>query len=480
MVKNRRFENKDQWFGVRHIQCALIFFALAVSYALRVNMSVAIVAMTDKSSNSKFDEYPWTESTKSLILSSFFWGYVITQVPAGQVAQRYGAKPVIFWGVLICSILAILTPVCAKIGGSALVCTLRVIQGLCQGTVFPSSHNLLSKWAPFTERGKLGTISYSGVQFGTALMLCVSGELASSVLGWPSIFYMSGAAGCLWAILWYFFASSCPAENSFISEEEKLYIEMIPSDGTEAHEKNEVKAKIPTPWGAILTSVPFYMVLCAHCANNWGFWTLLTEIPTYMKNILGMDIKANALLSSLPYWAMFVLCFVFLLISEVLNKTKCMSLSFSRKFFNSLGHWVPAIGLIGMGYMDGDNVLLAIIFLTLTVGMNASCYLGFQMNHIDLSSNFAGTLMGLTNCAANIMSIIAPLTVGLIVTDEKNPDQWRIVFFVAAGFFFVGNLLFIIFGKFTTQPWNEPKTVVIKNAQNGQNGQNPVTMESQN
>ncbi|XP_055921949.1 putative inorganic phosphate cotransporter isoform X1 [Eupeodes corollae] len=466
-----------QIFGIRHVQCALIFFALAVAYALRVNMSVAIVAMTDKSTNTKFDEYDWTESTKSLILSSFFWGYVVTQVPAGQLAQRYGAKLVVFWGVLICSILAILTPICAKIGGSPLVCTLRVIQGLCQGTVFPSSHNLLSKWAPFAERGKLGTISYSGVQFGTALMLCISGELASSAFGWPSIFYISGAAGCVWAVLWFFFASSCPAENRFISEEEKLYIEMIPTDEDPGAGKNELKPKLPTPWLDILTSVPFYVVLCAHCANNWGFWTLLTEIPTYMKNILGMDIKSNALLSSLPYWAMFLLCFVFLIISEILSRNKCMGLAFSRKLFNTLGHWIPAIGLIGMGYMDGDNVLLAIIFLTLTVGMNASCYLGFQMNHIDLSSNFAGTLMGLTNCAANIMSIIAPLMVGFIVTDEKNPDQWRIVFFIAAAFFFVGNLLFILFGKFTTQSWNEPKTVTIKNVTNGQN---VVLMESQN
>lgn len=32
--------------------------------------------------------------------------------------------------------------------------------------------------------------------------------------------------------------------------------------------------------------------------------------------------------------------------------------------------------------------------------------------------------------------------------------MWRIVFFVSAGVFFVGNLIFIVFGSGTIQPWN--------------------------
>lgn len=41
---------------------------------------------------------------------------------------------------------------------------------------------------------------------------------------------------------------------------------------------------------------------------------------------------------------------------------------------------------------------------------------------MNLAPNYAGTLMGITNCCANIMSIIAPLVVGLIVKDEVNDD----------------------------------------------------------
>lgn len=38
---------------------------------------------------------------------------------------------------------------------------------------------------------------------------------------------------------------------------------------------------------------------------------------------------------------------------------------------------------------------------------------------------------------------------------QKNPDQWRIIFFIAAGFYFIGNLLFVVFGKVEVQSWND-------------------------
>ncbi|XP_055916061.1 putative inorganic phosphate cotransporter [Eupeodes corollae] len=423
--------------------------------------------------------YLWDEKTKSIVLSSFFWGYVVTQIPSGQLAQKYGGQRILFWGISICSILSVLTPFCAKIGGWPFVCALRLVQGLCQGSVFPCTHNLISKWAPIKERGKLGTISYSGSQLGTALMLCVSGEIASSFMGWPGIFYMSGGAGCVWGLLWYFFASNSPSESRFISEEERLYIEMLPVPSAESPKdtnEEETKRKLPTPWLHILTSVPFYCCMLAHATNTWGYYTLLTQIPTYLKSILGMDIKKNALLSSLPYWVMLMLSYFFLFISEVLRRTQCMSLSVSRKFFNTVGHWIPMLGLIAMGYMTKENETLAIALLMMIVGMNAACYLGFHLNHIDLSSNFAGTLMGMTNCAANLMSIMAPLAVGFIVTDEKNPEQWKIIFFITAGFFFIGNLMFISFGKFETQYWNDPKPVIVKRANN--RSQNSVYMDT--
>lgn len=189
-------------------------------------MSVAIVAITDRNgTNPDFPEYEWNEQDKSMVLSSFFWGYVVTQIPGGQLAKRLGGKIMLLTSITLCSLLALLTPTFAAYGWQAVV-GLRVVQGLCQGCIFPSTHTLLAKWAPPSERGTIGTYCYSGAQFGTVVMLGISGVLASSSMGWPSIFYFSGVAGMVWSILWFFYGASSPSDcQDRISPEERHFIE---------------------------------------------------------------------------------------------------------------------------------------------------------------------------------------------------------------------------------------------------------------
>ncbi|XP_037942181.1 putative inorganic phosphate cotransporter [Teleopsis dalmanni] len=445
---------KATGFGIRHLQCFLLFGALSVGYALRVNLSVAIVAMTDKNAtNPDFMEYDWSEKTKSLLLSSFFWGYICTQIPAGQLARKFGPKVMLLWGLLLASVLTVLTPLITHIGNWQLLFFMRVLQGLSQGVVYPSVHTILSKWSPPDERGQLSTYCYSGTQFGTVVMLAISGYLASSFLGWPSIFYVSGGIGILWVVAWKVWGANSPSEYKSISAEEKKFIQTS-LDADSNSKENAKPAKIP--WAQFFTSVPFLVLILVHSTQNWGFWTLLTQIPSYMKNILGMDIKSNALLSALPYTVMLLLSFVFSSISALLNKKKYLKRSVSRKLFNTIGHWIPMISLVAFGYVGPDKLGLAIFLLTITVGINSATYLGYQVNHIDLSPNYAGVLMGITNCISNIVSLKAPLVVGFIVTNEKSAEQWRIIFFIAAFFYLIGNLLFIIFGRTSVQPWNNP------------------------
>lgn len=64
--------------------------------------------------------------------------------------------------------------------------------------------------------------------------------------------------------------------------------------------------------------------------------------------------------------------------------------------------------------------------------------------------------MGLTNAAANVMSIIAPLLVGYIVKDDTDPGEWRLVFWISAGIYFFGNLMFVLFSSTEIQVWNDP------------------------
>lgn len=212
--------------------------------------------------------------------------------------------------------------------------------------------------------------------------------------------------------------------------------------------------KQKSPWKDILTSVPFLSLIACHMAQNWGFWFLQTEMPTFMKNVLQLDIKKNALLSALPYFTMWVLSFGFSFVSDYYINRKIISTANSRKIYNSIGHWIPAILLLGLGYVT-ENTTLSVTLLTIAVGLNAGTYVGFMVNHMDLAPNFAGTLMAVTSFGANIMSIAAPLFVGVVVTDFKDSSQWRIMFFITSGIYFVGNLFFVVCGKGEVQKWND-------------------------
>lgn len=49
---------------------------------------------------------------------------------------------------------------------------------------------------------------------------------------------------------------------------------------------------MPLPWKAVLTSPPVLALTVTHFGNNWGFYTLLTELPTYLKSIQHFNMKS--------------------------------------------------------------------------------------------------------------------------------------------------------------------------------------------
>ena len=63
------------------------------------------------------EEFDWSDSTKGMIQSSFFWGYLMTQVLGGILADRYGAKKVLNFGVAWWSVATALTPFAAQVRG---------------------------------------------------------------------------------------------------------------------------------------------------------------------------------------------------------------------------------------------------------------------------------------------------------------------------------------------------------------------------
>lgn len=428
-----------------------MFLGMTIGYSLRIAMSVAIVPMADaKKANPDIEDFGWDQTQKNLVLSSFFWGYVVMQVPSGYIANVWSGQKLLAIGMLLCGVLNVVMPIAASQWALPAVLVCRVGMGLTQACLLPCIHTLLSKWAPPSERARLGTFAYAGAQFGTLIAMPVSGFLAGSSLGWPSIFYIFGILAIVWGIVFFYFGANSPAEHRSISPKERKYIEdSLKTIGT--NDENRSK-KLRTPWKEMFTSPPVLALMVAHCSQNWGYWTLLTEMPSYMASVM-KNIEMSGVFSALPYLVMWLLSFPMSWFSDYALK-KGMSKGAVRKTSNTVAFWGPAVALTFMSLVPTDDYIWAIVIFTIAVGLNAGSLCGYQINHIDLSPNFAGTMMSVTNCVATITAIIAPLVVGTIVTDESNIYQWNIVFYIAAVIFFLGNLIFVIFGKGEVQWWN--------------------------
>ncbi|XP_004520849.2 putative inorganic phosphate cotransporter, partial [Ceratitis capitata] len=437
----------------------ILFFNIVVVSVSRLNISVAVVAMTNaESTNPNFQEFDWTEQQKSYIISSFYWGYVVTQFPGGYLSRRFGAKIVMTIAVCGSAVCSLLTPLLVTIGGWQIFCIIRIIQGLFQAALFPAIHEHIAKWSPPQERNILGALTYSGVDCGTVLAMLVSGMIASSTLGWPGISYISAGLGFGWSVLWLIFAADYPPLSRFITEAECRYIEKSLRRDDDFHAK-----RVPVPWLAMFTSVPFLALLIVRCAETWGFCTVQTQIPSYFNGVFSMNIKSNALYSALPYIARWIMSYTYLYFGNMAVRRAWLPLTVVRKIANSMALWLPAFIMVGIGFLDDTNQAWAITLMTLNVGFNGGVTIGCVLSTIDLSPNHAGVVMGIVNTLANMVSLLTPLVVGFIVTDVQNRFEWQIVFIIAASIFFLGNLIYVIYGTAEAQPWDAPDFLLKKN-----------------
>lgn len=433
--------------GMRHVQALLLFLCFATTFFIRINLSVAIVSMTDKnSSNPDFYEFPWSEREKSAILSSFFWGYLVIQAPAGQLGQFISPKLLLLGSNLLSAILAGLTPSAAFFGGWKLVCALRVMQGLCQGFAVPLSYTLVSKWAPPSERNRFVGFSLNGGTLGATAAMPLCGMLASSAGGWPLIFYFSSALGIMWCALWWWLGADSPAVHSSISQKEREYIQNSLTHTTQTQ-------SFKTPWRDIFTSVPFWALIIAHLGNGWAFSMIITEMPSYINSVLRFNIETNGILSALPYLTMWILTFPVCWLADHIKKNNILPDNVTRKLWTTISQTGGAFLLVTIGYVGRDAVA-AMTLLIITVGLGSFLFSGFNINHLDLAPNFAGVLMGIANGLENITTILAPLTVGWVVHDPSSADDWRLAFIISAIVSITGNLVFVIFGSTEIQPWN--------------------------
>ncbi|KAL4707820.1 hypothetical protein ACJJTC_001766 [Scirpophaga incertulas] len=472
LVVNNQVEETSGWIKCRTMLGIMGFLGFANVYAMRVNLSVAIVAMinsttplpsndssldvcpaetpNNSSVPSKTGDFNWTAEQQSIILGSFFYGYVLTQVPGGRIAEIFGGKLVYGIGVLLTAIFTIMSPIAAYVDFKFFI-VVRVLEGLGEGVTYPAMHAMLARWIPPMERSKFAAYVYAGSNIGTVISLPISGWLCTLDYagGWPLCFYLFGGLGVVWFIAWMFLVYDTPQCHPRICPHEVEYI-------TATIGPQEDKSNMSIPWCKFLTCVPLWAILIAQCGQSWLFYTQLTELPTYMKNILHFGIVSNGWLSALPYLSSWVGGILISIFADWLLSKGWISRLTSMKLWNTVAAAIPAFGLLGIAWAGCDR-LAVMLLLSITSAFGGAVYAGNQMNHIDLSPQFAGTMYGITNAASNICGFMAPYVIGhIITTDQQTLGQWREVFYLGAAIDLGANLFYLFFASTEEEDWSRP------------------------
>lgn len=76
--------------------------------------------------------FQWDAYQQNLIHGSFFWGYILTELPGGRLAELIGGRRVFGHSMLWASVITLFTPVAAYLDFRVVV-FLRALLGLMLG-----------------------------------------------------------------------------------------------------------------------------------------------------------------------------------------------------------------------------------------------------------------------------------------------------------------------------------------------------------
>ncbi|XP_006888581.1 PREDICTED: vesicular glutamate transporter 3 [Elephantulus edwardii] len=391
----------------RYIIAIMSGLGFCISFGIRCNLGVAIVEMVNNSTvyvdgkpKIQIAQFNWDPETVGLIHGSFFWGYIVTQIPGGFISNKFAANRVFGAAIFLTSTLNMFIPSAARVHYGCVMCV-RILQGLVEGVTYPACHGMWSKWAPPLERSRLATTSFCGSYAGAVVAMPLAGVLVQYI-GWSSVFYIYGMFGIIWYMFWLLQAYECPAAHPTISNEERTYIETSIGEGT---------------------------------------------------HIVSLSV---GLLSAVPHMVMTIIVPIGGQLADYLRSRKILTTTAVRKIMNCGGFGMEATLLLVVGFSHTKGV--AISFLVLAVGFSGFAISGFNVNHLDIAPRYASILMGISNGVGTLSGMVCPLIVGAM-TKHKTREEWQNVFLIAALVHYSGVIFYGVFASGEKQEWADPENL---------------------
>ncbi len=410
-----------KWFKgwPKRINLVILFFASnLICYMDRINISVTapLIMM----------ECEWDEASLGIILSAFFLGYTLLQIPGGWLADRYGGKKVLTFGVLWWSLFTMITPLARTITGMAAV---RTLMGVGEGVNFPSFECHGKVDSRQTERSRVMGFTLSGISVGNIIAFPLATWIMLT-LGWRYVFYVFGLFGFIWCAFWLACAANRPEEHKTIESQELEYIQ-----------KNRpvITPVVTVPWKTLLSKMPVWTLVVNHFCVSWGFFMFLTRLPTYLIKAHGFSIKEMGFYAMFPYLAMVIGSNGTGWLADYWIK-RTGNITRVRKMVHSVSLFSAVLFLILLPH--AETKMAVILCVTLALGMLSMTGSSTGPNAMDVAPRYAGIIMGMQTTAGNIAGVIVPLIVGVIVA---LTNRWDLVFYSAAAILLVGVIMWDIF-----------------------------------
>ncbi|XP_034129576.1 putative inorganic phosphate cotransporter [Drosophila guanche] len=346
----------------------------------------------------------WSRQTQTLVTVAFYAGYMLTHIPGGRLSERCGGKWILGAAIIFSAILTLLTPLAVRHGGPYALMAVRLGIGLCEGPTFPAVSAMLAQWVPQEERGLLASGVLSGGEIGITLVQLLSG-LVMAEEDWPVGFYVVGGGAVAWFLGFILICHSKPDNCPYIQSEERDYIKshvsatlLVAADNAEGQQPPKA------PWRSMLMSTPLWALVSASMQHDWSQQQFGQELQEVLEELrakgstLWDELEASIMVTA-PYIGNWLASLSTGTLSDYLIAEQLLSRTETRRFMSWL---VFVCGSMYMVHLKSDG---ARIWRVLAVG---AYYAGIKLLPLDMSPNYAGTLMGISNGMGALPGLLLP------------------------------------------------------------------------
>ena len=351
-------------------------------------------------------------------------------------------------GILIPGILSYFNPLILELGGTYAMIYVRIILGALGGTMYPALSTMLGQWACPSEKAKLGSLVFAGAIIGTIVSISATSYIIKySTDGWVNAFKFFGCSGIVWFPIWTVLCYNTPSEHPFISTTERQFLEEV------LKTRRPCKNAPSVTWGQILQSKPVWAFVIAMLGYDYIYFTMASDLPKYMREVIKFSIEENGYLSALPYLFMCINITVSSWINDWIIAKKILGITNTRKTFSTISLFGSGFFIVAASYAKCDHAMVVIMFISGMTLMGSS-YPSIYVNNLDLSPNYAGTLMAFANTVAALGGLLTPYIIG-VLTPNETLSEWKIVFWIVFFVATTSNIFYLLFGSGKIQKWND-------------------------